>query len=50
MQDRKLKNSNLEVSAMGLGCMGRSFSYGPAAEEQEMISFLRSTVERGIIS
>ena len=48
MQKRKLGNSNLEVSAIGLGCMGMSFSYGPPAGKQEMISLLRSAVERGI--
>jgi aryl-alcohol dehydrogenase-like predicted oxidoreductase len=48
MQKRKLGNSNLEVSAIGLGCMGMSFSYGPAADKQEMISLLRSAVERGV--
>jgi aryl-alcohol dehydrogenase-like predicted oxidoreductase len=48
MQKRKLGNSNLEVSALGLGCMGMSFSYGPAGDRQEMISLLRSAVERGI--
>ena len=48
MQKRKLGNSNLEVSAVGLGCMGMSFSYGPVADKQEMISLLRSVVERGI--
>jgi aryl-alcohol dehydrogenase-like predicted oxidoreductase len=48
MQKRKLGNSNLEVSALGLGCMGMSFGYGPAADKQEMISLIRSTVERGI--
>jgi aryl-alcohol dehydrogenase-like predicted oxidoreductase len=48
MQKRKLGNSNLEVSAIGLGCMGMSFSYGPPADKQEMISLLRSAVERGI--
>jgi aryl-alcohol dehydrogenase-like predicted oxidoreductase len=48
MQKRKLGNSNLEVSALGLGCMGMSFSYGPAAPKQEMISLLRSAVERGV--
>jgi aryl-alcohol dehydrogenase-like predicted oxidoreductase len=48
MQKRKLGNSNLEVSAIGLGCMGMSFSYGPAADQQEMISLLRSAVERGV--
>jgi aryl-alcohol dehydrogenase-like predicted oxidoreductase len=48
MQKRKLGNRNLEVSALGLGCMGMSFSYGPAADKQEMISLLRSAVERGV--
>jgi aryl-alcohol dehydrogenase-like predicted oxidoreductase len=48
MQKRKLGKSNLEVSALGLGCMGMSFSYGPPADKQEMISLLRSAVERGI--
>jgi aryl-alcohol dehydrogenase-like predicted oxidoreductase len=48
MQKRKLGNSNLEVSAVGLGCMGMSFGYGPAADKQEMISLLRSAVERGV--
>ena len=48
MQKRKLGNSNLEVSALGLGCMGMSFSYGPAGDKQEMISVIRSAVERGI--
>jgi aryl-alcohol dehydrogenase-like predicted oxidoreductase len=48
MQKRKLGNSNLEVSALGLGCMGMSFSYGPPADKQEMISLLRTAVERGI--
>ncbi len=48
MQKRKLGNRNLEVSAIGLGCMGMSFSYGPAADKQEMTSLLRSAVERGV--
>src|SRR3989441_8977589 len=48
MQKRKLGNSDLEVSALGLGCMGMSFSYGPAADKQEMISLLRSAVNRGV--
>src|ERR1700679_3965962 len=48
MQKRKLGNSNLEVSALGLGCMGMSFSYGPPKDKQEMISLLRTAVERGI--
>src|SRR3981081_4076483 len=47
MQKRKLGNSNLEVSALGLGCMGISFGYGPAADKQEMISLIRAAVERG---
>jgi aryl-alcohol dehydrogenase-like predicted oxidoreductase len=41
MQKRKLGKSNLEVSALGLGCMGMSFSYGPPKDKQEMISVLR---------
>ena len=48
MQKRKLGKSSLEVSAVGLGCMGMSFSYGPPADRQEMISLLRITVERGV--
>ena len=48
MQKRKLGKSNLEVSAVGLGCMGMSFGYGPAGEKQEMISVIRAAVERGI--
>ena len=48
MQKRKLGKSNLEVSAIGLGCMGMSFGYGPAKEKQEMISLLRKAVELGI--
>ncbi|HEY9608755.1 aldo/keto reductase, partial [Allocoleopsis sp.] len=48
MQTRKLGNSNLEVSAIGLGCMGMSFGYGPAADKQEMISLIRSAVDRGV--
>jgi aryl-alcohol dehydrogenase-like predicted oxidoreductase len=48
VQKRKLGNSGLEVSALGLGCMGMSFSYGPPKDRQEMISLLRSAVERGI--
>src|SRR5580765_4789274 len=48
MQKRKLGNSNLEVSAIGLGCMGMSFGYGPAGEKQEMISVIRSAVEQGV--
>ena len=48
MQKRKLGTSNLEVSAIGLGCMGMSFSYGPPKDKQEMINLLRASVERGI--
>src|SRR5690349_24278556 len=48
MQKRKLGNNNLEVSALGLGCMGMSFSYGVVQDKQEMISLLRSAVERGV--
>jgi aryl-alcohol dehydrogenase-like predicted oxidoreductase len=48
MQKRKLGNSNLEVSALGLGCMGLSFGYGPAVDKKEGISLIRAAVERGI--
>ena len=48
MQKRKLGKSNLEVSAIGLGCMGMSFNYGPAGDTQEMISLIRAAVERGV--
>jgi aryl-alcohol dehydrogenase-like predicted oxidoreductase len=48
MKKRKLGNSGLEVSAVGLGCMGMSFAYGPAADKQEMIALIRSAVERDI--
>src|SRR5438105_4455585 len=48
MQKRRLGKSNLEVSAIGLGCMGMSFSYGPPKDKQEMISLLRAAVERGV--
>jgi aryl-alcohol dehydrogenase-like predicted oxidoreductase len=48
MQKRKLGSSKLEVSAIGLGCMGMSFSYGPPADKQEMIALLRKAVERGV--
>ena len=48
MKKRKLGKSNLEVSAIGLGCMGMSFGYGPAADKKEMIALIRSAVERGI--
>jgi aryl-alcohol dehydrogenase-like predicted oxidoreductase len=48
MKKRKLGKNNLEVSAIGLGCMGMSFSYGPAKDKQEMTSLLRAAVERGV--
>jgi len=48
MQKRRLGRSNLEVSALGLGCMGMSSGYGPAADKQEMIALLRTAVERGV--
>ena len=48
MKKRKLGNSGLEVSALGLGCMGMSFSYGPPKDKQEMTALLRAAVERGI--
>ena len=48
MQTRKLGKSNLEVSALGLGCMGMSFSYGPPKDKQEMTALLHAAVQRGI--
>ena len=48
MKKRKLGNSGMEVSALGLGCMGMSYGYGPAGDKQEMISLLRKAVERGV--
>src|ERR1700682_3431703 len=48
MQKRKLGKSSLEVSALGLGCMGMSFGYGPAGDKNEMMSLIRSAVDRGI--
>ena len=48
MQKRKLGKSSLEVSALGLGCMGMSYGYGPAGDKQAMISLIRSAVERGV--
>jgi aryl-alcohol dehydrogenase-like predicted oxidoreductase len=48
MQKRKLGKSNLEVSALGFGCMGMSWSYGPPKDKQEMISLLHAAVERGV--
>ncbi len=48
MQKRELGTSGLQVSAIGLGCMGMSYGYGPAADKQEMISLMRTAVERGV--
>src|ERR1700685_1461902 len=48
MQKRKLGKGNLEVSAIGLGCMGLSFGYGPAVDKQQGISLIRAAVERGV--
>jgi aryl-alcohol dehydrogenase-like predicted oxidoreductase len=48
MQKRKLGTSNLEVSALGLGCMGMSFGLGPAGDKQEMIAVIRAAVESGV--
>jgi aryl-alcohol dehydrogenase-like predicted oxidoreductase len=48
MQKRKLGNSNLEVSALGLGCMGMSFAYGPVPDKKDMISLIRKAVELGV--
>src|ERR1700752_1163012 len=48
MKTRKLGNSNLEVSALGLGCMGMSFGYGPAADKNDMIKLISKAVEKGI--
>src|ERR671937_2969979 len=48
MEKRVLGSSGLEVSALGLGCMGMSFGLGPAADRQEMISLIRAAVERGV--
>src|SRR5438093_878975 len=48
MQNRKFGKSNLEVSAIGLGCMGMTFAYGPPGDKHEMISLIRSAVERGV--
>src|SRR3979490_2587029 len=48
MEKRKLGKSNLDVSAVGLGCMGMSFGYGPPKDKQEMISVIRAAVELGV--
>src|SRR5215475_4943036 len=48
MKKRKLGKTGLEVSAIGLGCMGMSFGYGPAKDKQEMIPVIRAAVERGV--
>src|ERR1700719_7763 len=48
LQNRRLGNSNLEVSAIGLGCMGLSFGYGPAVDQQQGIALIRTAVERGV--
>jgi aryl-alcohol dehydrogenase-like predicted oxidoreductase len=48
MQVRKLGNSSLEVSALGLGCMGMSFGFGAPADRREMIGLIRAAVERGV--
>src|SRR6266436_9092910 len=48
MQKRKLGKSNLEVSALGLGCMGLSYGFGPATEKQQAISLIRTAFERGV--
>src|ERR1700747_331838 len=48
MKKRKLGKSGLEVSALGLGCMGMSFGYGPAGEKNEMISVIRAAVDLGV--
>ena len=48
MQKRTLGNRHLEVSAIGFGCMGMSYAYGPASDKQEMIQLIRMAVERGV--
>src|SRR5215467_9819202 len=48
MQKRKLGKSNLEVSAIGLGCMGLSFGYGPAVDQRAGVALIRGAVERGV--
>ena len=48
MQKRKLGKSTLDVSAIGLGCMGMSYGYGPAADKQAMVTLIRSAAQRGV--
>ena len=48
MQKRRLGKSGLEVSALGLGCMGMSFGYGPPGDKKEMISIIRAAFDRGV--
>ncbi len=48
MQQRRLGNSDLHISAIGLGCMGMSFGYGPPAEKSEMMQLIRKAVESGV--
>lgn len=48
MQKRKLGNSGIEISAIGLGCMGMSYGYGPASDRNEMIAVIRNAVEQGV--
>ena len=48
MQTRRLGKSNLEVSALGLGCMGMSMNYGPSPDKQEMIALIRAAVDCGV--
>jgi aryl-alcohol dehydrogenase-like predicted oxidoreductase len=48
VEKRKLGNSNLEVSAVGLDCMGLSFGYGPAVDKQQAIALIREAAERGV--
>jgi len=48
LKKRKLGNSGLEVSAIGLGCMGMSYGYGPAADKKEMISLIHAAIDRGV--
>ena len=48
MEKRKLGNGGLEVSAIGLGCMGMSFGYGPASDKKEMLAVIRAAVEQGV--